>query len=596
MVEKSEIRDMEPDEIFEVYESNTTDLRHNRSGVLKFAYDKYQEIGEDEKAQDIRMEIIISDLSTHSYPEKRFDSLTVFTTEDGTEWRYPDLQKDFNDEVIEYYRTRAAITKNPILGSRYYDVIWEIKREVECARRAVDFYLDSCPIYLANEWEHELAESLDRAMSLSVAVNDRTLIVKCLDEHFKYIRMLSEEGRYRYVLDIVRSLLRQTKKIKEPIDWGYLITVIEAAVADYREKEADSFHLQRSFLEVQVDIHNILKDNEKAEEVRAEIAESYIEEADWKKGNYGSGNMVAAHFYEKALQAYVDLGNYSDKVEELKVKITEANEAALETEYKAISSTVPIPTKAIDDYVDIYRGLETDQIFQALSMDPYLIPSYEQEREKAIKQAEEFALSQIFPVAIMKGNICVQHVVTEEERLEYRTISNFRNLYKFIAHIFLSALFEMIENDHPYYSGHLVDFLSSTEIIDKKRIGIIKHGLRAFENKEYVAAIHILVFQIEGVLRDLLGKLGIPTFVHRSRAMRERLLKDVINTLSQVPGIDKDLLKFIDVFLCDIQGDNYRNDIAHGLVSEAEFTRENTLLLILILVKLVPYSVSAPSE
>ena len=119
--------------------------------------------------------------------------------------------------------------------------------------------------------------------------------------------------------------------------------------------------------------------------------------------NNSSGYMIAAHCYEKPLQAYTDLGKYSDKVEELKVKITEANEAALETEYNAISSTVPIPTEAINKYVDTYRSLGIDQIFEALSMDPNLIPSYEQEREKAIKQAEEFALSQLFPVAIMKG-------------------------------------------------------------------------------------------------------------------------------------------------------------------------------------------------
>ena len=109
--------------------------------------------------------------------------------------------------------------------------------------------------------------------------------------------------------------------------------------------------------------------------------------------------------------------------------------------------------------------------------------------------------------------------------------------------------------------------------------------------KEYVAAIHILVFQIEGVLRDLLGKLGLSTFSYRNNEMRERMLSDILATLSQIEGIDKDFLKFIEIFLSDIRGDNYRNEIAHGLLSLEDFTKENVQLLLLILIQLASYSI-----
>lgn len=109
--------------------------------------------------------------------------------------------------------------------------------------------------------------------------------------------------------------------------------------------------------------------------------------------------------------------------------------------------------------------------------------------------------------------------------------------------------------------------------------------------KEYVAAIHILVFQIEGVLRDLLGKLGLPTFSYRNNEMRERMLSDILESLSQIEGIDKDFLKFIEIFLSDIRGDNYRNEIAHGLLSLEDFTKENAQLLLLILIQLASYSI-----
>jgi len=74
-----------------------------------------------------------------------------------------------------------------------------------------------------------------------------------------------------------------------------------------------------------------------------------------------------------------------------------------------------------------------------------------------------------------------------------------------------------------------------------------KHGLWAFEKEEYVAAIHILVFQIEGILRDLLGKLGLPTFSYRRNKMREGVLSGILVSLSQIEEMDKDFLKFIEI-------------------------------------------------
>jgi len=155
----------------------------------------------------------------------------------------------------------------------------------------------------------------------------------------------------------------------------------------------------------------------------------------------------------------------------------------------------------------------------------------------------------------------------------------------------LNEVFALLEKEHPRYVEALAQYLSSSGIINNERIEIIKYGLRAYKDKEYVASIHILVFQIEGILRDLLGKMGLPTFSYRSNEMRERMLSDILVTVSQIEGMDKDFLKFIEIYLCDIRGDNYRNDIAHGLLPVGAFTKENAQLLFLILIKLASYSI-----
>ena len=419
----------------------------------------------------------------------------------------------------------------------------------------------------------------------------QNLIEDSLKKHYEFIKQLVEKRRFRYLLEIIESILNQERRIRDHIDYEYLISIIESAIVDYAQNVTDSFHLQRGFMELLAKIWQIRKNQDELQKIKVRIAESFAEEAEWKKVNYPSGNMVAASFYEKAMQAYIDLGGFPEKVKELKVKIQEANEAALKTEYKTISTEVKIPKEKIDEYLKMYKGRGTIEVFQIMSSDKNLIPSYERSKEEAIEQAKKFVVQHIFPVAIMKGNICVKHIFEENEKLEYRIIRNFQMSYRMTAHLLLNGIFDLLEKGHFKYLESLVQHLSSSGIIDDEKMEIIKHGLRTFEDKEYVASIHILVFQIEGILRDLLGKLGLPTFSYRNNEMRERVLSDILATLSQVEGMDKDFLKFIEIYLCDIRGDNFRNDIAHGLLSLGAFTKENAQLLLLILLKLASYSI-----
>jgi len=586
-MEKSELQKLSPEELINLSETNTSDFRWNRSDIYKVLFEKYEKSGEREKLENIRKEILIFDLSTHNSPKKRFDSMMSGITDKGEEWKYPDLEKDFPKEAIEYYKNRANVTNNPVLKARYSDVVWEFDKDVNYARLAVRVYLDCCPIYFTNEWDHELADSLDRAITIASIINDQSLIGESFKKHYELIKQLVEKRRFRYLFEIIESILNRERRIREQIDYEYLKSIIESAIADYAQNVPDSFHLQRSFMELLVKIWQIRNNQDERQKIKVRIAESFIEEAEWKKVNYPSGNLVAASFYEKALQAYMDLGSFPEKVEELKTKIKEANEAALKTEYKTISTEVKIPREKIDEYLKMYKGRKTIEVFQTMSVDENLIPSYERSKEEAIEQAKKFVFQHILPIAIMKGNICVKHISEEDKKLEYNTIRNFQMSYRMVTHMLLNEIFALLEKEHPKYIESLSQYLSSSGIIDDKRIPIINHGLQAFKDKEYLASIHILVFQIEGILRDLLGKLGLPTFSYRSNEMRERMLSDILVTLSQIEGMDKDFLKFIEIYLCDIRGDNYRNDIAHGLLSLGDFTKENAQLLLLILIKLL---------
>ena len=595
-MEKLELDKLNPQELVRLSEGNTSDFRYNRSDIYKAAFEKYQKSGETEKLEDARKEVLIFDLSTHRSPGKRFDSMMSGSTDKGEEWKYPDLEKDFPNEAIEYYKKRASATTNAILRARYADVIWELDKDVHYARVAAEAYLDCCGIYLTNEWDRELADALDRGLSVAMAINDEGLVDTGLRAHLRFIDQMVERKRFRYLFEIVGSIWSRARRMTQKIDHQYLVTTAEHAIEHYAGNVADSFHLQRSFLQLIEESWRIRKNEEERRKTKIRIAESFVEEAEWKKDNYPSGNSVAAHFYQKAMQAYMNIGGLPHKVEELKVKIQEANQAALKTDYQTVSSEVKVPTAEVDAYIDEYRGLKTIEVFQLMSIDRNLVPSYQKSKELAIRQAKEFVLQHLAAVSVMRGRICIKQIYEEGEKLEYGAIRDFQMGYHMIARLLLDKLFLLLEEVHGDYSVSLLEHLSSSGIIDPGRVERVKRGVAAFQTNDHVAAIHILVFQVEGALRDLLGKLGLPTFSYRANEMRERMLSDIVTTLCQVEGMDTDLLKFVEIFLADPRGDNYRNDVAHGLLPIGAFTRGNAELLLLILIRLASYRLMKKEE
>lgn len=568
--------------------------RYDFAQIFTLIHDKYKEAGEDGKAEDMRKEVLIFSLSTMT-EKGRFGPRFSGTSDDGKDWSFPDIKGDFTQESIHYYKQRASETDNPILKARYSDVLWELNKSIEHARLAVAAYLESCNIYKTLEWESELADALERSLSISCQIKDTTLINESIKAHYELLEELAATERFRHTSDILESLLTQGKRMADSIEPDRLIGIAQSAIDYYATNETDSFFIQRNFLEIIEKIWRLKGDDKQRLDTLVQIAHSLEEEAAWKKENYPSGNMIAAHFYTQAMQVYLNIGQHAEKVEELKVKIQKCNEAAAKSEYRAISADVEIPRAQIDSYLNFYRNHSSDEIISLIAADPNLIPSYEKTKQSVITQMQNHALLRLFPTSLMKGNICIKRLYEEEEKLDYEIIRSFESGYKLTAILFLKEIFVLLEKQDSDYTAAIEKYLSES-LISQERQEIIKHGLRAFAAKDYVSCAHVLVFQIEGTLRDFLGLLGLPTFVYRNNEMRERLLSDIISALTQVEGINKDFLKFIEIYLCDIRGTNYRNDIAHGLLTINAFTQENCLLLLFILIKFASYRIVRPEN
>jgi hypothetical protein len=122
----------------------------------------------------------------------------------------------------------------------------------------------------------------------------------------------------------------------------------------------------------------------------------------------------------------------------------------------------------------------------------------------------------------------------------------------------------------------LLDTLKGTPLIQKDRSSFFLEGLQAHIDGDYLKAIHVLVPQVENMLRELLRLMHIP----RSKRVRGQSGITELKTMGEalwdprvVEALEEDLHFFLTHLYVEKHGLNLRNDLSHGIAPPTVFTQ-----------------------
>ena len=156
-------------------------------------------------------------------------------------------------------------------------------------------------------------------------------------------------------------------------------------------------------------------------------------------------------------------------------------------------------------------------------------------------------------------------------------------------HLFLKQIFEIIKIEHKEYKIKIIERFKNSDFIKENRILFIEKGLSYYENEDYFGAVHAMMFQVEGVLRDMIVELGGVDFSYRAERMKLRPLNDLLSDLKKNPyPEEQDFFKFVEFYLTEY-GFNYRNKIAHADIELENYNRAIAEYLILIFLRISTY-------
>jgi hypothetical protein len=119
----------------------------------------------------------------------------------------------------------------------------------------------------------------------------------------------------------------------------------------------------------------------------------------------------------------------------------------------------------------------------------------------------------------------------------------------------------------------ILEFLYQFPLFTREADGLLKTGLEAYWSGDFTKSIHVLVPQVERILRNFLEKLGIPTLkpIRNLGIMDAKGMNDVLGDERVRQVLTENLWRYLTVVYIDKRGMNLRNDLAHGLVPAAAF-------------------------
>jgi hypothetical protein len=586
-----------PDDLLRELEDNTTKFRYDRFERLEEIAKRYEELGDQSKANDVRNEVAAFMLITsgRSFPGY-FQPLAVFTNEATLPSR-----DFFTSERLSYLANRARSTKNPIVASRFADVVWDLslKKDPNMARIAIDRYLQAASTYRKNNWDLEFAEAIKRAAVLGCLIRDSDRLMNIKDSILSHMTELDGRQDYRFCLDLAEAIAKSRFMELTEGEWQHVLDILDRAITYFREQHPsrkDSLgpvngpneHFVRSFYEIKSSLRTRVPWI-RAEDQMLAIAESYEREGDEAQR---SGNPIAAlSFYMQSEKMFGDLGRTDDR-DRLRVKLTKAGYPA-EAQMREITTEFRIERSKIDEYVRPLIGDTLEDTLQRIAAAPHFAPNLEQSEKTVEELRHNFPLQFIIPRIVLDDEHIVGLFTSEDE---LRGLALTRELLRRIkiSNLFITHLFDILKRDHSLGPGSLTTHFRKWGVCRPRNLEFLERGLEHYFREDYVAALHILVPQFEDILRALLEATERPIYSPSHGVfMLPSLLRDA--ALNSAAG--PDLIRYYQIILVDQCGLNLRNDLAHGLLEPSDMTRQVADQIIYLLLTLTRFVVKrAPQK
>lgn len=490
------------------------------------------------------------------------------------------IPDDLFEADIDFFASIVAEIDDIRLKARLADLVWlkQKPRDITFALVAIDAY---CAIPLdAENWVRDGRECWARAISLSrmlkAGAGDRVVQMDASIITAFNGAEANDGFLGLWLADLLKSngLGRDHK------------TVIAQKLEDLAnafDGEGD-LHRSRECFSAAAEWFRLIPDESKAAEMTTAVAEGWVKEAIARTSTSSPSHMVAASFYENAIQIYRTIPRseravyqVDERIAELRSHLSDAGERSLgemglistsgvdisqlvENARKSVSGRSA--TAALRAFANLHQGVKVDKM-----------------RESALERMRQHPLQSLFSATVMShdGRVIAKRPAMslgaepspdDEVGIRAEMVRDFGSLVSIIVQANIWPALEALLLEHRLCMEDFVGVAQESPIVPKDRAELFGRALFAGYDRDFVAALHLLIPQIEHMVRVHLKQAGAKTTNLDKDGIEN---ENGLSTLMDLPEADvvfgKDLAFELRTLFCDAFGPNLRNELAHGLLS-----------------------------
>lgn len=360
---------------------------------------------------------------------------------------------------------------------------------------------------------------------------------------------------------------------------------LNALAVDF-EGDGD-LHRSRDFFNAASRWFDLSGDAAKSAEMTVAVAEGWVKEAIARVSSDQPSHMVAASFFEKAIQIYRSIPRSQrsihrgdERIAELHRHMNDAGQNSLDelgvvkTPGVDISELVEnarksVAGKSVHDalfsFANIYQGARVDQVRTAA--------------EKILQQSIFRRLAGSTHLSRDGRVIAKQPAAgfdktqaSDDPALWAQMVHDYQILINIVVHGDIWPAHEVLLKEHRLREDDFIGLASQSPIVPRGRERLFGKALYAGFDRDFTVAMHLLAPQIEHMVRFHLKSAGVKTTNLDIDGIEN---ENGLSTLMGLPEVEevfgKDLTFEIKALFCDALGPNLRNELAHGLLDDDSF-------------------------
>lgn len=482
-----------------------------------------------------------------------------FNNDDGTVSEFPH-KSQISQFDIEYWNERSQNVQNPLIKSRYLGLIWEYyelvtsqKPKVEIVIEHLNNLLTVCEIEIYKN-SHNQYIKLWRVLTLVLKLKNKQIEERFISYLLKLDLQVEDDlQRWTYAYDLlIASKIELIKNQEESI-----IKKLENRYVSYLKFEDRSPYVAERFATRLADYYKKKRDQGKVKSILLQLKNCFYEQLE---------RLTHLQIMSLLQHLHTIISNYQLKDIATEVLI------ALRKNGKKINEELGYHEVKIENDVEFMKEYTENLISGSKNeilckcIDAF-IPRKDRIEADLIESSKKYVFQSIFSKTICdsEGRV-VTKIPPLHEDLEGNLIHKISHYISYGA-IHTHHFFSTIISKKIISPEDIIEFIKGSPLFKPDRLIIIRKGIEAFFNGDFIVTLHLLIPQIEEAIRTLLELNGVNILKPDNKGgFQLRTLDDLLRdkTINEVFG--ENIQYYFRALFTDQRGMNFRNSLCHGMV------------------------------